>query len=293
MQLTLIEQLRHMGRVRPEVDQFTLESGDRRIAVSYSGGSTESLVLSMPYPVAWPGSPAPHHAVSAPRPLGITLSFEGTFHVAAKELGVNREAQVGDPEFDRLIYIDSRTPDAIVNQVLAAPEARRAVVELCRLGADVVLDDGDGDITARIVSLPERDPNQERGIRICDALDRLTRSVPPVQATLVRAPRDWIPTAIGVTGVCSLLFLVVPIVLSIFLAEPHCDGIGSCFEHPDCCAPLGAGTGASVLFTLPLGAFYFFTLRGRSSSCSTILAAVAVTFFFLALVFISIARLVL
>lgn len=291
--LTLVEQLRHLGRVGPDVDKFDLENGPRKIRVHYSGGSTESLALSTPYPVAWPGGPQPAASVSAPRPMGIALSFEGTFHVAAKELGVNREAQVGDPEFDRLIYIDSTTPDLVVNRVLASSEARRAIVELCHLGANVHLDDSDGDISAHIVSLPRRDPDQDRATHICDALDRLARAVPPIQATLARAKKDWVPTAIVGGFVFSMLFFTVPILLSIFLAESHCTGITSCVSHPDCCTPLGAGSGASLVLTVPLAIFYFVALRGRSSSCSTIVAATCVTFFFLALVFISIARILL
>lgn len=291
--LTLIEQLRQLGRVGPDVDKFDLENGPRRIRVHYSGGSTESLALCTPYPVVWPGGPQPAATVSAPRPMAIALSFEGTFHVAAKQLGVNREAQVGDPEFDRLIYIDSTTPDSVVNGVLASIDARRAVVELCHLGANVHIDDSDGEITAQIVSLPRRDPDQDRALKVCDALDRLARAVPPIHATLARAKKDWVPTAIVVGFVGSMLFLMVPIMLSIFLAEDHCTGITSCVSHPDCCAPLGAGSGASLLLTFPLAIFYFVSLRGRSSSCSTIIAATCVTFFFLALVFVSIARILL
>jgi hypothetical protein len=288
--LTLIEQLRHLARVRPDVDEFSLVSGTHTIRVSYSSGSTESLSLSTPYPVHWPGAPAPPATVSAARPMSIQLSFEGTLHVASKQLGINREAQLGDPEFDRLIYVDSQTSDAVIRTALASPEARRMVVELCRLGGNVNLDDGDGDICVHIVSLPRLDHDQDRAARICDALYRLSLAVTPIRATNVRAKKDWVPTAIAATFVLSMIFLAVPILLSIFLAEGHCSGITSCGAHPDCCAPLGVGTGASFLLTLPLSVFYFVTLRGRSSSSFQILGASFVTFFFLALIFISIAR---
>lgn len=289
--LTLVEQLRVLGNVAPDTDLFTITAGPRPIKVHYSGGSSESLIVSTPYPVSWYGAHPTHGTpLAAARPMAINLSLEQPFHLTTKSIGLNRELQFGDPEFDRRIYIDSRAPDAAILATLASHAARVAVVELCQLGSTVCLDDSAGDIACNLSGFKERDPDQARGGRVCHALDRLAAAVTPIAPTLVRAPPDWSFRVLGAGFVLALLFLAVPILLSSFLAEKHCTGLLSCFDSPDCCAPAAAGTGVGVVITIPLAALYWFAFRGRSDSASRFGCATFVTLALAVMFCISVAR---
>jgi hypothetical protein len=283
--LTLVEQLRALGGVPPDTDVFTIALGTHPIKVHYSGGSTESLNVCTQYPVGWYGTP-----LTAPRPMAIRLSLEQPFHLTTKSIGLNRELQFGDHEFDRRIYIDSQAPDAAILAALQSQAARIAVVHLCQLGASVCLDDADGDINCNLSGFAERDPDQSRAARVCDALERLTSAVTPIAPTLVRAAPDWPFRAILAAFVLGLLFLAIPIILLNVLAESHCSGITSCLDHPDCCAPAAIGTGAGMVITLPLMLVFWFAFRGRSDSSTRFGCASMVTLAWAVMFCVSVAR---
>ena len=51
-----------------------------------------------------------------------------------KLLGVNREVQTGDAEFDRQCYVDSPESDEVVKRLLAPPAVRSGISALLKLG---------------------------------------------------------------------------------------------------------------------------------------------------------------
>ena len=79
----------------------------------------------------------------------IVLRAEGAVDRGGKALGISHELQLGDPDFDAAVYIESEAPDALVAQVLAAAPVRAAAVALVRGPAgEVQL--GEGRVTARL-----------------------------------------------------------------------------------------------------------------------------------------------
>lgn len=57
----------------------------------------------------------------------ITLSREGDFHRLGKAVRLDVEPQIGDPEFDRLVYVATLVDEAAARAMFAAPAARGAV----------------------------------------------------------------------------------------------------------------------------------------------------------------------
>ncbi len=60
----------------------------------------------------------------------VTLRAESDADRRGKERGINAEIQVGDPEFDRLVYIETDATEGVVRTLLARPEHRAAIREL-------------------------------------------------------------------------------------------------------------------------------------------------------------------
>jgi len=55
-----------------------------------------------------------------------------------KRIGLNRETQIGDPDFDARIYIECDAPDAILRKLFASEASRRELLQVLELGAPAV-----------------------------------------------------------------------------------------------------------------------------------------------------------
>jgi hypothetical protein len=72
------------------------------------------------------------------------LWFEGRSERLGKRLGMNLEAQTGDEDFDRRVYIHSHAPIPIVEKTMASPESRAAVLGILDAGWSKLVIDGRG-----------------------------------------------------------------------------------------------------------------------------------------------------
>ena len=88
----------------------------------------------------------------------IVLRAEGALDRGAKHVGLAREAQLGDPEFDAAVYVESEAPEAALRQALAAPAARAAAIARVRGPAgEVQL--GEGRVSVRLDAAALAGPN--------------------------------------------------------------------------------------------------------------------------------------
>ena len=82
-----------------------------------------------------------------PDGVSISLTRETAVEVAAKQAGISREVQLGDPEFDVAVYVDSAAGDDEVKRVLGQPHVRRGALTLIKqLATHVFI--GKGRVTA-------------------------------------------------------------------------------------------------------------------------------------------------
>jgi hypothetical protein len=113
-----IEMIARPFGVTPELQSFVLEwAGHKvRVTVESNSGSTTSLSITA-------------YGRSFPK---INLTREGGFERLGKQLRIAREAQLGEAIFDAKIYVDTTLTEEQVRQVLGAPSARQAVLDLFR-----------------------------------------------------------------------------------------------------------------------------------------------------------------
>lgn len=79
--------------------------------------------------------------------VSISLTRETAVEVAAKQAGISREVQLGDPEFDVAVYVDTAAGDDEVKRVLRQPHVRRGALKLVKqLATHVFI--GKGRVTA-------------------------------------------------------------------------------------------------------------------------------------------------
>jgi hypothetical protein len=157
---SLIEGLRELAGAAPDTDRFTIPAkpGGVPVAVEYGTGSSYSIALFAPYGAASSSASVGYRAVArppvAPRPLKILLRRETEWHVMNKASGVNREVQTGDANFDKLVYIDTRTRDDAVVFVLSSPAARAAILTLLvdLEFHSIYIDNADRNIVANLVT---------------------------------------------------------------------------------------------------------------------------------------------
>jgi hypothetical protein len=149
----------------------------------------------------WPPSPLSPAAGGAIAP--ILLRPELGLDRFGKALRIARECQLGDPEFDRRVYVDTEAADVTVTEVLAAPAARRAVI--------AALDDGfarlrlfgpAAPVEATLASSTATAPDAMRVEALIGCLTALARALPDAR-TLRRRPergqrRRWVPLAVAV-----------------------------------------------------------------------------------------------
>lgn len=305
--LTLIGQLRVMAGVEADTNRFGIQRDGRAISVVFKPGTSDTLELTTPYPGPEAGTkrPAGFRGVAlpltAPRPLRIHLFKESRLSVRLKEMGIEREVELGDPLFDQRVYINSPSGDDIIKAVLAEPGARAAVIELLeRDAASIVIDDKNGQVGLNLVRFTEREPDQERAVRMLDALGCLVSALPSVSPTPEGRPADvaWaIMVFMGITGFIG----VIGTPLAYFRLGPeYClkpVGLGDetkvvCSAGPECCTPGYVGLGVGVLIAVLLSVFFFFTVRGRSDSFTRMIVAILSTSVFVIEASVIVARLV-
>ncbi|MBA3547245.1 MAG: hypothetical protein H0T76_12230 [Nannocystis sp.] len=81
----------------------------------------------------------------------ISLRREHGLDRGAKALGINREVQLGDADFDAAVYVESEVPDPTVQQALGSAPARAAALALLRGPCDELLL-GSGRVIAHVTA---------------------------------------------------------------------------------------------------------------------------------------------
>lgn len=183
----------------------------------------------------------------------IVLRREDALDRGAKRVGLAREAQLGDPEFDAAVYVESEAPEAAIRQALAAPAARAAAIALVRGPAgEVQL--GEGRVSVRLDAEALEGPG---GAAVPALLDRLRAladalAVPsdmPSRAEIVQR------RAVGHIAGIALAWLV-SLLLAVFVRPPLV------LEWWPVLAALGAGVTLWLLVVAALG----LALRGAPDS---------------------------
>lgn len=119
----------------------------------------------------------------------VALEPEGEFARLGKRLGLSTEIQLGDPEFDPHVYIETEVDEAIVRAYLALPEARAAIAEIAKGGDDVHLTAEGAHAWLR----SDHGFEVDRVVRTVRALARFVAALPrPLPAFAAQpAPRGW------------------------------------------------------------------------------------------------------
>lgn len=226
---------------------------DVELSIDFSSGTPMGLSL---------------HARTASLP-DVTFTRESSLDRATKAIGLSREVQLGDPSFDPHVWVGADLPDDAVRRLLRSPDARRAIVAILHtehLQSNV--------IPAVSVRFAEQGVFASVGLstltdevslrRTVDALATLAATVAPDEHTRVvpRAPRARVKIAFVIAAALSCLG--VP---SCVVAEQH----PPLFEHT---APFVLGLGGGfVLWLIVVVPVLMLTVRGRSSSGTTLLLA--------------------
>jgi len=198
---------------------FDVTIDDVVVHVRYSSGTTPTVFLSTSYPTGTTAPRAgqdrgyrdmPVTSIPAVRPLGVELRLERDDDRRAKERGVSRELQTGDPEFDRLVYVDSPAPDEVLSSVFATRPLRAACRALLEDGfVEIRIDDEHGEITTRRgLSTSARLPAEQ----VIRAFAAIAREVPPLETTGRRSRRVR-DLASGASMICLLAWVWVLTIL--------------------------------------------------------------------------------
>ncbi len=205
-----------------------------------------------------PGAP-PLASFSSPR---ILLRSEGWADRLGKRLELNREVQIGEPDFDRAVYIESDAPDHVVACVLGDPARRRAVLDVLAAGfAEVRIHDGSSLVAA---SRPRPGAVHLRSAVVRDVARCLAVLAPAIPA---REPlADAVPAGAGgcVRGAAVLL-------LGLAILAGLLGAAGVMVTIRDAYPPV---TGDVYLLAVPVGAslvvvallLLALAVRGRSTS---------------------------
>jgi hypothetical protein len=211
-ELELIAQLRAFAGVKTG-DRFEVHHGGATVRVAYSGGSSSSLTLLVPYDTharaaASPGGYRGGGPLAAIRPMRVKLTPESAANRAAKDAGIDAEYQSGDAAFDARVYVDTQTPPEVLAAVLSA-DARAAILELFELEFNrVELDDVLRQVTATMVTFPSRVPPKPTSARIVDAFARLATAMPrlrELEGTHAQHPLARTNTALGVLAILNVI----------------------------------------------------------------------------------------
>lgn len=147
----------------------------------------------------------------------MTLRREGALDRVGKALGVNREVQLADAEFDAHIYVESEAPEATIHRTLASPAARRVVLALLRGPCDELTFAGDR-VSARISAEALVDPRAPAVRAYVDAIAGL-RDVVAAPAGLPSAAEVTRQRSVGHILAMAAAWLVLA-VAAIFVRPP-------------------------------------------------------------------------
>lgn len=147
-------------------------------------------------------------AVPGASPM-ILLRREGRLDRLGKRLWLNREVQVGEPDFDRAVYIESSAPDEVVRSVLGDPTRRRAVLDVLGAGFAQVRILGPGSVVSASWPTPATLPLDSAVVReVARCLAVIAPAVPRREP-----PADAVP--LGATGVLRVVGTIVLVLAAV------------------------------------------------------------------------------
>ena len=271
----LVQELRALAGAK-EGDSFPVTHDGVTIRISYTGGSSSSLVLRTDYDASARDVTATagyrgHAGLAAIRPMNVKLRPETDTHRRGKQSGMDVEFQTGDPAFDGSVYVDTATPTQVLVHVLEEG-ARRAVGDLFALDfTDIVIDDLLGDIRATLVSFPTRARPEPTGARAIDAFARLARAMPRIARVAGQHASHPLRGTNILLGVVAALTLGGAVLLYRTIAAHRCPNEMSTSEAVSCVGPgipgILCGLVAATIAGL-LASRFTRRYRGRSNSSS-------------------------
>ncbi len=159
-------------------------------------------------------SGGPFRGESRPRiesPAPLTLRSEKELDRTGKRLGLNREIQTGDAEFDKTVYLETEAPDALVLAALSDPMTRAGVMKCIALGASEIVLEQTGNLRLTL-PLPSEDLITPSHITaLLDTLGAAAEAIPPLQGEgRHRSSVSVIPTVavLGALAAWPLFYLV-------------------------------------------------------------------------------------
>jgi hypothetical protein len=139
--------------------------------------------------------------VESPPLPAVLIRAEGAADRLGKALGITREVQLGDADFDAAAYIVAAAPDETVRAVLQSPEARARVREVLALGYQVDMSRDGLRATLLQYSLTPFDGAPVPAVmRSLQALVPLLPRIDPSTLTTPRVPRFSAPAIVSLLG---------------------------------------------------------------------------------------------
>ena len=271
---TLIEDLRRRAGVTPQTDRFDVVHEGVRIDVAWSGGSSSSVILRVPYDEA-ARTDAGGYRGAAPlavvRPMLVELVLETALHRSAKAEALDVEHQTGDAAFDDAVYIDTQTPNDVLVRVLDAP-ARCAILDLFAIEfTTITIDSAERNLVAVRVSFTSATPPGPHAARAVDAFARLARALPAVSAKAGEHEAHPLEESAKTVRAlaCLALALAIPLYFGVLARHSCPEGDLSPAEAAGCFAPGLVGLVAGIVVAAVVGAIatgYTRRYRGRSDS---------------------------
>jgi hypothetical protein len=174
-------------------------------------------------------------SIVAPGPSSppIWIRRERGFDRVAKGLGLEREVELGIPDFDREMFICSRAPDEAVRTMLASSETQGLVREIVDSGYGVHL--WPGAVSASMLHYMLTPVDTSVMPRLLERLRTLATKLPQAGTASADAVRSLSPGAL--LG-AALATVFVPIILA---ASPLRDGLHPPLDSRHVLAALGLG----------------------------------------------------
>ena len=215
-------------------------------------------------------------ATSAPlAPAPILLRRERWFDRLGSRLAINKEVELGEARFDRLVYIESDGDETAVRRVLADPRTREACLELVASGvvASVTIGGshlGVGKSHEIELVIPKSRFDDVASLRaatgslarLANAAAETARAGDPYRGALAAAggvipPRIARAVALGMLGLASWAALIV-----VSLSNPPTFGLRA----------FGLGSAAGLFLWLAFDGLAIALLRHRSTSLRNVCA---------------------
>ena len=137
----------------------------------------------------------------------LLLRAETAADLADKAQLISVEVQLGDPDFDLEVYVDSTAAEHEVRRYLSRPEARRAARWLISRGFEFLQVDADG-----VTGSTKHSPVDLRGElpQVFDALRTLTRAG-ALRGKVRKAPGGFVVGVLSIAALASALLLMVAV----------------------------------------------------------------------------------